>query len=303
MQTEDVRLYCGAGNETTYTHPANAGEYACIAPIYGRAKKYETRVHVDSDCQVLQDSGAFSDNTAQRLTFAKALERQNKHADKWGYADLIEAQASYDWLVDELWIDGARHKIRASPAAAEMMVAETVAAAKWIDAHREYAIAPRLVISAQGSDDRQYLDCTQRLMPYMRDNDIFGLGGWCIIGKMPRVMMPIFEATMKRVIPFLGREGIKRVHVWGVCYAPALGMLLAAADEWGIDVSTDTAGAMLRPTLGQWGYDDWWELRPKPDTQESTSAAMTAHVKAVRSWLATLRQSRHYRLPAQLTLF
>lgn len=297
MQAEDVRLYCGAGNETTYTYPASAGEYACIAPVYGQKKKYETRVKVSATCRVFQDSGAFSDNTAHRLTFPAALERQNKHALKWGYADNIEAQASYDVLIDEVWEGLLRHKRRWSVADAEDAVNVTVAAAQWIHDHRHATLTSNLILSAQGVDAPQYLRCAERVMPYMRDGDVFGLGGWCIIGKMPRVMMPTFNDTVQSVIPFLGREGVKRVHIWGVCYAPALGMLLAACDEYGIDVSTDSAGPMLRPTLGQWGYDDWWELRPKPPTQELTTNAMTAHVQATRVWLSRLRQSRHYKLP------
>lgn len=302
MQAEAIRLYVGAGNETAYTHPPQTGAYACVAPVYGRVKKRETRVRLSADCRVFQDSGAFSDNTAQRLTFPAAMERQNRHAVKYGYADLIEAQASYDVLIDEVWEGVLRHKRRWSVADAEGAVDTTVAAAQWLHAHRDYTTTPRLILSAQGVDAAQYLDCARRVMPYMRDGDIFGLGGWCIIGKMPRVMMPTFEAAAALVIPFLGREGVKRVHIWGVCYAPALGRLLAACDDAGIDLSTDSAGPMLRPTLGQWGYDHWWRRIEKPKGQAAMSDMMTRHVAATRDWLNTLRQSKHYRLPVNRSL-
>ncbi|GHO44115.1 hypothetical protein [Ktedonospora formicarum] len=52
----------------------------------------------------------------------------------------------------------------------------------------------------------------------LEDGDVFGLGGWRITGKLPAQILPVFRETMRLVTPFLGREGVKRVHVWGVCY-------------------------------------------------------------------------------------
>ncbi len=301
MQSEDIRFYCGAGNETTYTQPVDVGGYACISPVYGKKGKWQSRVSVSADCRVFQDSGAFSDNIAHRLTFPEAMERQNAHALKWGYADCIEAQASYDLLIDETWTGQLRHKRRWSVADAESAVDITVAAAKWISDHRHLTSTPRLILSAQGVDAPQYLRCAERVMPYMREGDVFGLGGWCIIGMMSAVMMPTFNDTLLSVIPFLAREGVKRVHIWGVLYAPALGRLLAMCDKYGLEVSTDSAGPIVRITLGQWGYDDWKKDIPKLLTQKEITSTMTEHVKAVRSWLANFRQKRkHYRLPVEV---
>ena len=298
MQTECIRLYCGAGNETARTHAAYGGRYACVSPVYGLKKVSITRVSLPPDTEVFQDSGAFTDNISARLTFMQAFERQLNHAYKFGYS--IFAQAAYDVLIDETWDELGRHKQRWSVGDAESAIDSTVAAAKWISNQRDNTPAKHLILSAQGVDSVQYLRCTERIMPYLETGDIFGMGGWCIIGKMPRVMMPTFEETVRRVIPFIAREGVKRAHIWGVCYAPAIGMLNAIADEYGISVSTDSAGPILRPTFGEWGYDNWrHENYKRPVGQVDMAQAMTEHAQATRQWLADFktRSPKHYKLP------
>lgn len=82
----DIRLYTGLC-ETTYNHhPVAPGPLACVSPVYGKAKTYPTRITIPADLtEIIQDSGAFSDNRFKRKTFAEALERQQQHAQDYTY--------------------------------------------------------------------------------------------------------------------------------------------------------------------------------------------------------------------------
>lgn len=302
--TSDILLYCGVAERTWNGAPISPGGYACISPVSGRTArtKKENWVYVPPETEVIQDSGAFSDNWTERLTFAAALDRQIRHGDKHGYAGQITHRATYDLLIDEVWSEGNRHKRRWSVSDAESAVDETVEAAVWLDKHRD---GVPLVISAQGVDAAQYLRCMQRLMPLIQDNDIIGLGGWCIIGKMSRQMMPVFQETVTTVIPFLAGEGIKRVHIWGVIYPPALAALYYACSQHQIAVSTDSMGPCLNPTTGDWGYGNWRDNRYVRPDRENMGRERVRHATLTRLWLERFSTSSEYlsRFPAATSHF
>ncbi len=107
-------------------------------------------------------------------------------------------------------------------------------------------------------------------------------------------IMPIFRETMRTLISFLGREGVKQVHIWGVCYAPALGELLWLCDEWGIALSTDSAGPSYRPAKGSWGYAEWIDPTYTRPPVETRGLERARHVKATREWLTHFRYTPHY---------
>jgi hypothetical protein len=292
-----IDLYVGI-NETKWNHhPTAPGPLACIAPAYGSTErtKCENSVCVPYDCAIFQDSGAFSDGPTQRLSLDAALRRQYEHAEKYGYTDQVTGLASYDLLIDEKWTDGIRRKCRWSEGEAEAAVSETVKAARFLAQHRN---GIPLILSAQGVTPRQYLGCVERVIQYMRDDDILGLGGWCIIGKMPKIMMPVFRDTIRLVVPFVAREGVKRVHIWGVVYAPALGWLLWLCDRYGIKLSTDSSGPSRRPAFGEWGYADW-HTNIKPPPVEIRGLERARHVRLVREWLANFRWTQYYRCPPE----
>jgi hypothetical protein len=296
---EDIRLYCGLSEKSWSGVPVSPGPYACISPISGRSQrtKRETCLSVPSGVQVIQDSGAFSDSWTERLTFGQALDRQVLHADKYGYSDKVSFRATYDLLIDEVWHEGNRFKRRWSVSDAESAIEETIQAAAWLDMHRD---GKSLAISAQGVDAPQYLRCVQRLLPYLRGNDILGLGGWCIIGKMSRQMMPVFRETIDLVLPFVAAQGIKSVHIWGVIFPPALAHLLQVAKENGIFVSTDSAGVSLNPVRGQWGYGSWRDNRYQRPTRLLLGADRVRHATLTRNWLNTFGDSIDY---ARVTLY
>lgn len=305
-----MRFYCGINDETWNKHPTRPGRYACIAPIYGRTEKSrrENRVTVPGDTEVAQDSGAFSDGPQSRLPIPVALDRQIEHGHAWGYHDQITHRASYDLLIDEKWHNGQRTKRRWSEDEAWAAVDETVRAAEYMATNYNGG----MILSAQGVTPGQYLECTRRIVPFIRpDADILGLGGWCISGIFPRHMRPVFNATMKLAIPFAAESGVSAVHIWGVSDVTFLGPLLWLCDRHGLKLSTDSSAPQRRPVHGAWGFRGWYKESPAynrpPVEVRGVHRAML--VQLFRCRLNTLRQSEFYHHPdlsdgyGQLELF
>lgn len=265
IESEDIRFYCGLNEHNWNHHPMTPGPYACIAPVYGKTIKTKTinRVTVPSEVKsVLVDSGAFADRLDDRLSFEESMHRQVAHAYQFGYVRQISHVASYDLLIDEKWQDGERSKQRWSKDEAEFAVRETVAAAQYIASQRTrlkeiFGHEVGLALSAQGVEVEQYLRCTKQIVACMEDGDLFGLGGWCITGLLPGIILPSFQDIMDEVIPYLGSQGVKRVHVWGVIFPQALAYLLNLCDQHEIQPSTDSSGPCRYPVLGNWGYGTW----------------------------------------------
>lgn len=297
-QYEAIRLFCGVGEDDWNGQPVEAGDFACISPVYGRTLQTKSINYMSLSTNVkavLQDSGAFCDGPGQRLSFAEALLRQEKHAEQFGYAGQVVYRASYDQLIDEKWHHGRRYKQRWSEVDAWEACVTTIGAAKYLSEHRN---GIPCILSAQGVSAQQYLKCVQAILPYMQAGDVLGLGGWCVIGKFPNLIMPAFREILHQVIPFVGQEGIARIHIWGCLYAPALGELLYLCDQHGIQVSTDSVGPSLRPVFGQWGYASWTNLtyqRPVPGPTLARHRRL--HTYLVRRWLRAFREreKRHYR--------
>ncbi len=271
MIREDVRFYCGLAGEKDWNHhPMEPGPYTCIAPVYGRTvqTKRINNTTVHNDTQVLMDSGAFSDRLGDRLSFQDAMHRQIAHAYQYRYVDQVSHIASYDLLIDEKWQDGERSKVRWSKDEAEFAVRETVAAAQFLAGQRKrlleiFGHPIGLALSAQGVEVKQYLKCAQKIVPLMEPGDMFGLGGWCITGLLPDAILPSFKDIMDEVIPFLGSEGVERIHIWGVIFPEALCYLLNLCDQWNIKLSTDSAGPAVNPVRGNWGYGSWRDSKYK----------------------------------------
>jgi hypothetical protein len=289
----DIRLYCGVGEKMWNYEPVTPRGFACISPVAGRSErtKKKTPVRVPEGTQVIQDSGAFSDNWTSRLDFAGALARQEAHAKQYKYEHMITHRATYDLLIDEVWTEDNREKRRWNEEDAEAAVAETIAAAKWLNEHRN---GLNLVISAQGVTARQYLKCVEGVLPYIQDGDYLGLGGWCVIGRFRRQMLPIFRETLLCVIPFIASQSIRKVHIWGVIMPQALGELLWMCDQYGIEVSTDSSGVCTQPIFGQWGYGEWRDNSyTRPDVSIRGKERIR-HLDTSIKWLSEFKQSRYF---------
>lgn len=291
-----MRCYIGI-NETHWNHHRTMpGQFACIAPVYGSSEntRRENRVKVPLYTQVIQDCGAFSDGDESRLPLPAALDRQIEHGHKFGYDHQITHRASYDLLIDEVWTNGNRHKRRWSENDAWRAVKVTIDAAEYMS--KNYGGAR--ILSAQGVTDKQYLECTLRILEWLNpDEDVFGLGGWCISGKMPSVMREPFDDTMTLIIPTIAQSGAKRVHIWGVMDALFLGPLLYLCDQYGLKLSTDSSGPSVRPVNGEWGYKGWRNNNYQRPCVSVRGIHRALHVIRTREWLKNLRQTPFYKAP------
>ncbi len=291
-----MNFYCGLNEKSWNGTPVTPGPFAVVSPVYGskESRRRVNSVTVPGGTGVIQDSGAFCDGPGSRLDFEGAYQRQLTHACSYDYADLITHRASYDLLIDEKWNNGKRTKQRWGEEEAETAVAETVEAARFLST-RETQVGR--VLSAQGVEPFQYLRCVRDIIPLLKEGDILGLGGWCITGKMPSVMMPVLRKTMALIIPYASRQGVKRLHIWGVIYAPATGELQWLCDKYGIEVSTDSAGPSMNPAaFSRWGYGDWVNRDYKrPDNPKERGPDRVRHVALTREWLNNLDKTKYYR--------
>lgn len=324
----DILFYCGLNEKWWNHHPVVPGSHVCIAPVTLAVDSLrKTQVLIDDRKikYILLDSGAFSDRIelcngkvvkSNRLSFDHALQRQIAHAYEFRYAHLVEALVSYDLLIDETWQDGERSKKRWSVESAEYAVNETIEAARYLASQRRridsvFGHHVNLVLSAQGVDACQYRHCAEEITPFMRDGDIFGLGGWCITGLMRHIMLPAAASILPGVFEVLGQAKVKRVHVFGVVIPALLGYLLSLCDQYNIQLSTDSAGPCTEPARnGNWGYGSWtdpgYKVAPILDSCKTldqdgrktpTCAPDTAcrglerarHVQLTRDWLANFR--------------
>lgn len=294
---EAIRLYVGL-NETKFNrHAIATGGYCCISPVYSKTertkKKNPNRAPIGDE--VIQDSGAFYDGPGQRLSFDEALTRQIEHAESQGYADQIVARASYDLLIDEKWENGTRYKKRWTAKEADAAVLETVAAAAFLR-FRSGDRVPH-ILSAQGVDAEQYLYCVKSIIPLLEEGDILGLGGWCITGRNREKMLPEFLRSIRLVMPYAGDNGIRRIHIWGVMLAEALGPLLWMCDQYNIRLSTDSSGPSWKPAFGDWGYAEWRDKSYEQPPVETRGLERIRHIAATRDWLSNFRSTQWYREP------
>lgn len=300
-----MRFYCGVSEMNWNHHPVTPGPYACVSPKHGRnrATRETTRVQIPPGTQVIQDSGAFSDGPGHRLSFEQALARQITHAERSGYEQQITHRASYDLLINEKRQDGSWRENETEDA-----VETTVRAARFMARQKGNKGA---ILSAQGVTPQQYARCAEQIIPLIEPaRDIIGLGGFCLIGIKPKKYLPVFLETISIVLPMIGQAGIKRVHLWGVCYIKALGPFQWLCDQYNIEASTDSAGPVVHPSFGQWGYDYWRDIRYRRapiltsckeqrhgECRGCLGLDKIRHVALTRQWLERIRESRHYHEP------
>lgn len=242
----------------------------------------------------LLDSGAFTDKPEKRLTPEQALARQLRWEQdasrKWDMLFRAHGLVSYDLLIDETWIAGAKHKRRWSVDAAEQAVATTIEAARYLASQREQLSPRTLILSCQGVDAIQYEECLIEVLKVTQPEDWIGLGGWCILGRQTR-WMPTFWQTIHRVLPRIARSGIQNIHIFGVLYQPALGGLVWLADQYGLSVSTDSTAPILACT---------WKGAEKLKKSGARRPYWRDNVAWWLDTLANLRSSVHYRMPPAL---
>lgn len=287
--SEAVRLYVGHDCGSLQGRP-----FALTGPrMFNRSYGPLSRL-APADVPLVEgwcDSGAFQDPPDRRLTPEGALAGQlaweARASDLWGTPYRHAAVVSYDLLIDEKWAGGKRRKERWSVAEADAAVRVTVDAAAYLASQRDRLSPRRLVMACQGVDAAQYAECAAGVLAHCRPGDVFGLGGWCILGKRP-AWLPAFWAAMRRALPLVAAAGLARVHLFGVMWRVALGGLVWLADRHGLAVSTDSGKAAEDCT-----YTDHEAARRAGRVRERWED----NVAWWKDALAGLRGSRHYAEP------
>ena len=243
----------------------------------------------------LLDSGAFSDKPEDRLSPEQALERQLQWeqgaakiwgSEAWGRKWQVLALASYDYLIDETWVDGNRTKRRWSAEDAERAVAETIANARYLASQRDRLAPRKLILAAQGVNADQYERCVDRILEFAQPEDWIGFGGWCILGTpIGKPWIPVFFEVLHRCLPKIAAVGISHIHIFGCTYLQVLGPALWLCDRYGISISVDSSRPILDHTRG--------DLKKAGARGQNWRES----VKWWNSTLANLRKSEWYQKP------
>lgn len=285
-----VRLFVGGHAGTVQGEREDLAGDRCFTAAH---PPQAARNRAASEICGLLDSGAFTDPPHKRLTPEAALDRQlawERWAARIWQSDPWQAQAlvSYDLLIDEKWIAGAKQKQRWSVSEGDMAIAETIAAARYLASQRARIGARTLVLSCQGVDAYQYQECVNEVLSVAQPHDWIGLGGWCIIG-MRQAWMPTFWQTMRLVLPQIKAAGIGHIHIFGVLFLKAIGGLSWLADQYGLTVSTDSTAPVLACTWKNW---------------KKAGARHPYWRDNVKWWvdtMANIRETPFYRAPPLLT--
>lgn len=182
----------------------------CLSPKYPI-----TLARSPAEMDIILDSGAFQDiSHEERLTFQTALSRQLEFEKRVGFTS--NYIVSYDHIVDECpTVRGKRKKHRVSFSTAERYVDETIDAAKFLADCRKELEPRRLILSNQGVTPSQYVECVKEILKFSEPVDVIGLGGFCIIGQVPRLINDYFK-VIEETLPLLETRKIRRLHIFGV---------------------------------------------------------------------------------------
>lgn len=237
--------------------PEDVTSKLCLNPKYRISLK-----RPPEEMQFILDSGAFQDIKAnQRLTFQSALNRQLNFESRTGFVSTY--LVSYDQIVDESpTVQGIRKKRRVNFDVAERYVQETIDAAKFLADQRRELKPRRLVLSNQGVTPEQYLDCMKEILSFSEPEDIIGLGGFCIVGQIPRYAKDYYKVVDK-ALPLLKSRGIKRLHLFGMGVFKILIKTHVMCHEYGITPSYDTSSPEFNAVFGRVFTPDTESLGPE----------------------------------------
>lgn len=249
-----------------------------------------------SELFVLGDSGAFSHAPEQRWTFDRHLSNlsawEQKFAKSQGWSEWnFSVAASYDLLIDEVWVDGFRQKQRWSVLEAEQAVAETVAAAQYLSTHRKQLQPRTLLLGCQGVNASQYKRCVERVLEVAKPADWIGFGGWCILGNL-QLKHYLFEfyKMLNECVELVARAGIKHIHLFGVRYEPAVAAMQWKCNFYGLTCSTDSSRVLQDCSVG---------TRAALKKSGAREPYWRDNVDWWKNHLANINRSPYYRQPSE----
>ena len=211
---------------------------------------------------ILLDSGAFQDIEGdRRLSFSGALDRQLEYEDRHGFTSKFIV--SYDRIVDESpTVQGKRLKRRVGPKTSAKYVDETINAAKYLADNRKDLRPRRLVLSNQGVNPNQYSGCIEEVLGFADKDDVIGLGGFCIVGQIPKYASDYYE-VLNGLLPKLKARHIHRIHVFGMGVFKILIKTHVLCHKYGITPSYDTSSLEVNAVFGKVFSPDVSGMGPK----------------------------------------
>ena len=240
-----VKFFVSKCHQTLNSVPYNPEQITpnlCLNPYY------KVKLLPEYEVNYILDSGAFQDVKGIRLSFEDALNRQlsfEKMVGRDAYAIV-----SYDHLVDEQMVDGVQVKVRVSEDVGQDYVNETIAAARYLSDNRQKLGSRKLILSCQGANEYQYLDCLDAILDIARPGDIIGFGGFCILSKSKEYENQFYKVVTKGM-PKIRDAGIDRVHIFGMGVFRALVQTDIFARMNGIECSYDTSAAEINAVFGK----------------------------------------------------
>lgn len=222
---------------------------------------------IDGAIDVDIDSGAFQE-LKNRKPLGIALKRQILFKRRLDLSNVKRCVCfTYDQMkgVDEQIINGRKVKLRGTMGSAQPAIDATLHAARYWNANRD-AINGPIGFVCQGINPDQYInDCALPMLELFKDADVFGFGGFCIIGRVPS-LKPVFVETFSRMMEILYRKGIEYAHIMGVCVADMIGFATLEAVKWGIKVSTDSSSPEVNgAAFGKRFINESWIPIYQPD--------------------------------------
>jgi len=241
-----MRFYVSKCHDTLNGRPYNPETitpYICLNPYYNTTLQKDTKV------KYILDSGAFQDvGKEERLSFEDALNRQLNYEKKIGVK--ASALVSYDHLVDEQVDERGQFKKRVDSDTGEQYVKETIDAARYLVEKRKELGSRKLILSCQGTNKEQYLNCIESILEFAKPQDTIGFGGFCILSKSKEYEKEYYEIVTE-AFPKIHDAGIKKVHVFGMGVFRALVQTDIYARKNGIQCSYDTSSPEMNSVFGK----------------------------------------------------
>jgi hypothetical protein len=127
----------------------------------------------------------------------------------------------------------------------------------------------------------------------MEAGDIFAFGGFCILGRHKR-LLPKFIASLRLVLPMLQAQGVKRAHLLGICWAPALEVAERERAGYDITFTTDSSSLEMNSIMGRvWRDRQWHKTYSKEDKGVNYHPVdlTMANIERFTAWLKSMTEN------------
>jgi hypothetical protein len=166
----------------------------------------------------------------------------------------------------------------------------SIEAAKFLVNRREELAHRQLILTVQGNNYQDYINCLKAILEMATSQDVIGLGGWANLG-LERSRLPQFLSVISQAVPLIASANLSKIHIWGVAWDVPLTHLLYQCDLHKIQLSTDTYSPLVPFNSGC--------CMPSILAKGAKANNWRENVALLQAKLATLRESYHYKILSQ----